>query len=111
MISNTEKSYIQQYGKSFFWAGFFLPKKLFSNASHLYDFCRIVDNIADDEQLNKVDKTQSLNEFEENFNNKNFDVQVIKNIWDVINNFNPNFTKENYLKFLRGLMKKEEFEF
>ena len=88
MISNTEKSYIQKYGKSFFWAGFFLPKKLFSNASHLYDFCRIVDNIADDEQLNKVDKTQSLNEFEENFNNKNFDVQVIKNIWDVINNFN-----------------------
>ena len=30
---------------------------------------------------------------------------------DVINNFKPNFTKENYLKFLRDLMKEEEFKF
>ncbi|WP_262589787.1 phytoene/squalene synthase family protein [Candidatus Pelagibacter communis] len=87
MIFGTEKSYIQKYGKSFFWAGFFLPKKLFSNASYLYDFCRIVDNIADDDESNKINKAQSLNKFEENFNNKNFDIQVIKNVWDIIDNF------------------------
>ena len=45
----SDKSYLSIYGKSFSWAGFFLPKETFKKCSVLYDFCRVVDNIADDD--------------------------------------------------------------
>ena len=46
------KNYLSIYAKSFNWAGFFLPEKTYQKCSSLYDFCRTVDNIADnDEEL------------------------------------------------------------
>ena len=41
-------SYLSVYAKSFNWAGFFLPKKIYKKCSALYDFCRTIDNIADE---------------------------------------------------------------
>ena len=43
------QSYLSIYAKSFNWAGFFLPKQTYQKCSVLYDFCRVVDNIADDD--------------------------------------------------------------
>ena len=43
------KNYLSIYAKSFNWAGFFLPKKVYDECSTLYDFCRTLDNIADEE--------------------------------------------------------------
>ena len=43
------KSYLSVYAKSFNWAGFFLPKETLKKCSALYDFCRVADNIADDD--------------------------------------------------------------
>jgi len=45
----SKNSYLSLYAKSFNWAGFFLPKKIYIKCSNLYDFCRTVDNIADNE--------------------------------------------------------------
>ena len=45
----SNSNYLQIYAKSFNWAGFFLPKKIYLNCSALYNFCRTVDNIADEE--------------------------------------------------------------
>ena len=45
----SNKSYLSVYAKSFSWAGYFLPKKTFDRCSALYDFCRVADNIADDD--------------------------------------------------------------
>ena len=39
---------ISTHAKSFSWAGFFLAKQTFKNGSSLYDFCRTLDDIADD---------------------------------------------------------------
>ena len=44
----SNKSYLSVYAKSFYWAGFFLPKETLKKCSALYDFCRVADNIADD---------------------------------------------------------------
>ena len=44
------QNYLSIYAKSFNWAGFFLPKSKYNNCSTLYDFCRTVDNIADEEE-------------------------------------------------------------
>ncbi len=80
------KNYLAIYAKSFNWAGFFLPKKTYEKCSALYDFCREVDNIADDE--NKIEiKKDNFIKFRNNFINKNYDDVIIKNIWDLINEF------------------------
>ena len=80
------KNYLAIYAKSFNWAGFFLPKKIYEKCSALYDFCREADNIADDE--NKIEiKKDNFIKFRNNFVNKNYDDPVIKNMWDLINEF------------------------
>ncbi len=81
------KNYLAIYAKSFNWAGFFLPKKTYQKCSALYDFCREVDNIADDENKIEVKKDNFI-KFKNNFINKNYDDPVIKNMWDLINEFN-----------------------
>ena len=43
-----EQNYLSIYAKSFNWAGFFLPKQVYSDCSNLYDFCRYIDNLADE---------------------------------------------------------------
>ena len=81
------KNYLDIYAKSFNWAGFFLPKKTYEKCSALYDFCREADNIADDE--NKIEiKKDNFIKFRNNFVNKNYEDPVIKNMWDLINEFN-----------------------
>ena len=81
------KNYLAIYAKSFNWAGFFLPKKTYQKCSALYDFCREADNIADDENEIEIKKDNFI-KFRNNFNNKNYDDPVIKNMWDLINEFN-----------------------
>ncbi|MDB4594382.1 squalene/phytoene synthase family protein [Candidatus Pelagibacter sp.] len=83
----TNQNYLSLYAKSFNWAGFFLPKQTYQKCSALYDFCRVIDNIADDEGSVEL-KENKFKNFENNFNNKNFDDPIIKNIWDLINEFN-----------------------
>ena len=80
------KNYLAIYAKSFNWAGFFLPKKTYEKCSALYDFCREVDNIADDENKIEIKKNNFI-KFRNNFINKNYDDPVIKNMWDLINEF------------------------
>ena len=83
----TNQNYLSLYAKSFNWAGFFLPKQTYQKCSTLYDFCRVIDNIADDKGSVELKKNKFKN-FENNFNNKNFDDPIIKNMWDLINEFN-----------------------
>ena len=77
------KNYLATYAKSFNWASFFLPKKTYKKCSALYDFCRVVDNIADDKNALEV-KLTKFKEFKDNFENKNFSDPIIKSIWDLI---------------------------
>ena len=81
------KNYLATYAKSFNWAGFFLPKKTYENCSALYDFCREADNIADDPGKLE-DKIIKFENFKKDFLNKNFQNVVIKNIWELIDEFN-----------------------
>ena len=79
-------SYLSVYAKSFNWAGFFLPKKVYLKCSNLYDFCRTVDNIADDEGDIELKKNKLL-DFKNNFNNRNYRDPIIKNMWDLIEEY------------------------
>jgi len=80
-------NYLSIYAKSFNWAGFFLPKKTYLECSTLYDFCRTIDNIADENAKLNI-KIDNLKNFKNNFTNKSYKNPIIKNMWDLINNFN-----------------------
>ena len=83
----SNQSYLSVHAKSFKWAGFFLPKKTFTKCSTLYDFCRIADNIADDDG-EIGNKEKEFTNFENDFNQKNFNNPIIKNMWSLIEEFN-----------------------
>ena len=80
----SNKNYLSIYAKSFNWAGFFLPKKTYKKCSALYDFCRTVDNIADNDGELDI-KKKNLSAFKSDFINKNYNNIIIKNMWDLMN--------------------------
>ncbi len=84
MIQN--RNYLSIYAKSFNWAGFFLPKQTYKKCSSLYDFCRVVDNIADDKNSIEL-KENEFNEFKNHFIQKNYNNPIIKNMWEIIDEF------------------------
>ena len=93
----SNKSYLSVYARSFSWAGFFLPKETYKKCSALYDFCRVADNIADDDEKLEI-KEKKFHQFESDFNKKNFENPIIKNMWDLIEDFNIS------LKIVRDLL-------
>tara|TARA_B100001175_G_C19484624_1_gene629048 strand:- start:612 stop:1463 length:852 start_codon:yes stop_codon:yes gene_type:complete len=80
----SNNNYLSIYAKSFNWAGFFLPKEIYLKCSALYDFCRTVDNIADENDDLKNKKIK-LEKFISDFKNKNFENLIVKNMWDLVN--------------------------
>ena len=82
-----DQSYLSIYAKSFNWAGFFLPKQTYLKCSALYDFCRVADDIADSDEAIEIKKRKFL-DFMSSFNNQNFNNPIIKNMWQLINEFN-----------------------
>jgi 15-cis-phytoene synthase len=79
----SNKNYLSIYAKSFNWAGFFLPKKTYKKCSVLYDFCRTIDNIADDDGELDIKKKKLL-VFKNEFINKSCNNTIIKDMWGLI---------------------------
>ena len=77
------ENYLSIYAKSFSWAGLFLPKKIYQRCSSLYDFCRSLDNIAD-QDLNLDIKIKQFNEFKEKFLRKKTNDKIINSMWELI---------------------------
>ena len=77
------KNYLSIYAKSFNWSGYFLPKKIYYKCSVLYDFCRTIDNIAD-QNLDLDIKKNELEKFKKKFEKKDKSDDVIKNMWDLM---------------------------
>ena len=83
----SDRNYLSTYAKSFNWAGFFLPKETYKKCSALYDFCRVIDNIADDCDLLE-NKEKKFEQFQNDFKTKNFNEPIIEEMWKLINEFN-----------------------
>ena len=80
------QNFLSIYAKSFNWAGFFLTKKIYQNSSNLYDFCRTLDDIVD-QDLELEIKKRNFKEFKNDFLNKNLENTTIKKIYSLIENF------------------------
>ena len=72
----SKKNYLAIFAKSFNWAGFFLPKKIYEDSVKLYAFCRVLDDIADEK--NDLDsKIERFNEMR-NFLRKYYDTDNLE---------------------------------
>jgi len=74
---------LEKYAKSFYWASFFLSKRTFDKCSSLYNFCRTLDDIADDHKRLETKKENFL-KFKKNFINKDKDNPITKEMWSII---------------------------
>jgi phytoene synthase len=93
-------SLLSKHAKTFYWAGFFLPKETFTKCSHLYDFCRTLDDIADQKKELSFKKKQ-FKIFKTKFKEKNNSLPVIKNIWRLIEK--ENISKKIILDLFDGV--------
>ncbi len=74
---------LKKHAKSFYWASFFLPSNTLDKCSSLYNFCRTLDDIVDDNN-NLSLKREIFSKFKKDFENKNINNQVIKDMWSII---------------------------
>ena len=102
-----KKNYLAIFAKSFNWAGFFLPKKIYEDSAKLYAFCRVLDDIAD-EKTNLESKIKRFDEMR-NFLKKYYDTDNLeiyssdeneKIVYDVINLAKNNNIKKIILEDL-----------
>ena len=78
---------LKKHAKSFYWASFFLSRNTLNKCSSLYNFCRTLDDIVDDDD-NLSAKKEIFSKFKKDFENKNLDNQIIKDMWSVIDSEN-----------------------
>ena len=74
---------LKKHAKSFYWASFFLSSETLNKCSSLYNFCRTLDDIVDDDNNLSV-KKGIFTKFKKDFENKNLDNQIIKDMWSLI---------------------------
>ena len=78
---------LKKHAKSFYWASFFLSRNTLNKCSSLYNFCRTLDDIVDSDD-NLSAKKEIFSKFKKDFENKNLDNQIIKDMWFVIDSEN-----------------------
>jgi phytoene synthase len=83
----SKKSYLSIYAKSFNWAGFFLPKHTYQNCSKLYSFCRVLDNIADDQDT-IASKEQKFKDFKQLYLKNNSNNSIVEDMKELEKNYN-----------------------
>ena len=77
------KNLIKKHAKSFYWASFFLSKPVFNKCSCLYNFCRTLDDIVDDDKKLDIKKENFL-KFKNEFIDRDNDNPIIKEMWSII---------------------------
>jgi phytoene synthase len=82
----SKKSYLSIYAKSFNWAGFFLPQRTYQNCSKLYSFCRILDNIADDQDT-IANKEQKFKDFKQLYLKNNSNNSIVEDMKELEKNY------------------------
>ena len=74
---------LKKHAKSFYWASFFLSSNTLDKCSSLYNFCRTLDDIVDDDNNLEIKKEIFL-KFKRDFENKNLNNQIINDMWSIV---------------------------
>mgnify|MGYP001307357867 CR=1 FL=1 len=92
---------LKKHAKSFYWASFFLSNITLNKCSSLYNFCRTLDDIVDNDNYNLDFKREIFSKFKEDFENKNLNNQIIKDMWSVIDS--ENISKQIIIDLFDGV--------
>jgi len=95
-----KNNFLKKHAKSFYWASFFLSSNTFEKCSSLYNFCRTLDDIVDDNKDLNV-KKEIFSKFKKNFESKNLKNQIIKDMWSVIDS--ENISKQIVIDLFDGV--------
>ena len=95
-----KENLLKKHAKSFYWASFFLPNNTLSKCSSLYNFCRTLDDIVDDDNNLSV-KREIFSKFKKDFENKNLENQIIKDMWSIIDS--ENISKQVIIDLFDGV--------
>ena len=91
---------LKKYAKSFYWASFFLSSNTLGKCSSLYNFCRTLDDIVDDND-NLAVKRKIFLKFKKDFEIKNLNNQIIRDMWSVIDS--ENISKQIVIDLFDGV--------
>ena len=95
-----KENLLKKHAKSFYWASFFLPNNTLNKCSSLYNFCRTLDDIVDDDNNLSV-KREIFSKFKKDFENKNLENQIIKDMWSIIDS--ENISKQVIIDLFDGV--------
>ena len=95
-----KKNLLKKHAKSFYWASFFLSSNTLDKCSSLYNFCRTLDDIVDDNNNLKVKKEIFL-KFKMDFENRSLNNQIIKDMWSIIDS--ENISKQIVIDLFDGV--------
>ncbi len=91
---------LRKHAKSFYWASFFLSNNTLVKCSSLYNFCRTLDDIVDDNKDLEIKKEIFL-KFKMDFENRSLNNQIIKDMWSIIDS--ENISKQIVLDLFDGV--------
>ncbi len=95
-----ESNLLKKHAKSFYWASFFLSNNTLDKCTSLYNFCRTLDDIVDDDNNLEI-KKEIFSKFKRDFENKNLNNQIIKEMWSVIDS--ENISKQIIIDLFDGV--------
>ena len=91
---------LKKHAKSFYWASFFLSSNTLDKCSSLYNFCRTLDDIVDDDN-NLETKKEIFSNFKKDFENKSLKNEIISDMWSIIDS--ENISKQIVLDLFDGV--------
>ena len=91
---------LKKHAKSFYWASFFLSSNTLDKCSYLYNFCRTLDDIVDNDNGLKL-KREIFSRFKKDFVNKSLNNQIIKDMWSIIDS--ENISKQIVIDLFDGV--------
>ena len=91
---------LKKHAKSFYWASFFLSRDTLKKCSSLYNFCRTLDDIADN-NTNLQSKKEIFLKFKKDFENKNLNNKIINDMWSIVDS--ENISKQIVIDLFDGV--------
>jgi len=91
---------LKNHAKSFYWASFFLSSNTLDKCSSLYNFCRTLDDIVDNNNNLEL-RREIFSKFKKGFENKNINNQIIKDMWSIIDS--ENISKQIVIDLFDGV--------
>ncbi len=79
MKANDKKLTLKYRAKTFYFASFFLPRKIKKDIENLYIFCRYLDDLGDDQNLNKISSCKKLKIIKDQIKKKKSSYPAVRN--------------------------------